>query len=55
VIVIHRGKVVADNTIGALRDLMSSGSFEDVFAQLVLRDDPVQTATEIADVVVDHA
>ena len=55
VIVIHRGKVVADNTVGALRELMSSGSFEDVFAQLVLRDDPVQTAAEIADVVVDHA
>jgi ABC-2 type transport system ATP-binding protein len=55
VIVIHRGKVVADNTVGGLRDLMSSGSFEDVFAQLVLRNDPAQTATEIADVVVDHA
>src|SRR5580765_7866309 len=55
VIVIHRGKVVADNTVGALRELMSSGSFEDVFAQLVLCDDPVQTAAEIADVVVDHA
>ena len=55
VIVIHRGKVVADNTVSGLRDLMSSGSFEDVFAQLVLRDDPAQTAAEIADVVVDHA
>ena len=43
VIVIHRGKVVADNTVGALRDLMSSGSFEEVFAQLVLRDDPART------------
>src|SRR5580765_994479 len=50
VIVIHHGKIVADNTVSGLRDLMSSGSFEDVFAQLVLRDDPAQTAAEIADV-----
>jgi ABC-2 type transport system ATP-binding protein len=55
VIVIHRGKVVADNTVGALRVLMNSGSFEDVFAQLVLRDDPARTAADIADVVADHA
>ena len=55
VIVIHRGKVVADDTVAAFADLMSSGSLEDVFAQLVLRDDPAQTAAEIADVVVDHA
>ena len=55
VIVIHRGKVVADNTVGALRDLMNSGSFEDVFAQLVLRDDPERTAADIADIVADHA
>jgi len=55
VIVIHRGKVVADNTVGALRDLMNSGSFEEVFAQLVLRDDPERTAADIADIVADHA
>lgn len=55
VIVIHRGRVVADNTVGALRDLMNSGSLEEVFAQLVLRDDPVQTAADIVDIVVDHA
>ena len=55
VIVIYRGRVVADNTVGALRSLMSSGSLEDVFSQLVLRDDPAQTASDIADVVIDHA
>jgi ABC-2 type transport system ATP-binding protein len=55
VIVIHRGKVVADDTVGALRTLMSSDSFEDVFGQLVQRDDPVRTAADIVDVVVDHA
>jgi len=55
VLVIHRGKVVADNTVGALRDLVNSGSFDEVFAQLVLRDDPTRTAADIADIVVDHA
>ena len=40
VIVIHRGNVVADDTVDALQRLMSRGSFEDVFSQLVLRDDP---------------
>lgn len=55
VIVIHHGKVVADNTVGALRELRNSGSFEDVFAQLVLCDDPARTAADIADVVVDRA
>jgi len=55
VIVIHRGKVVADDTVDSLRTLMDSGSFEDVFAQLVLRDDPARTAADIAGVVASHA
>ena len=55
VIVIDRGKVVADDRVGALQSLLSSGSFEDVFARLVLRDDPARTATDIANVVGDHA
>ena len=40
VIVIHRGKVVADDTVEALAALMSSGSLEEVFSQLVLHEDP---------------
>ena len=55
VIVIHRGHVVADDSVASLRRLMSSASLEEVFSQLVLRDDPQRTATDIADVVVDHA
>jgi ABC-2 type transport system ATP-binding protein len=55
VIVIHRGKVVASDTVGALRRLMSRSSLEGVFSQLVLRADPEQTAADIADVVMDHA
>jgi ABC-type Na+ transport system ATPase subunit NatA len=55
VIVIHQGRVVADDTVGALRQLANSGSLEQVFSQLVLREDPERTATDIADVVVSHA
>src|SRR5258706_8329057 len=54
VIVIHQGKVVADDTVEALQRLVSSGSLEEVFSQLVQRDDPERTASDIADVVVDH-
>ena len=55
VIVIDRGKVVADATVAALQRLASSGTLEQVFSQLVLRTDPERTAMDIADVVVDHA
>jgi ABC-2 type transport system ATP-binding protein len=55
VIVLHRGRVVADDSVANLRTLMTSDSLEEVFAQLVLRHDPEQTARDIADVVVGHA
>jgi ABC-2 type transport system ATP-binding protein len=55
VIVLHQGRVVADDSVEQLRSLMVRGSFEEVFAQLVLRDDPERTARDIADVVAIHA
>ena len=55
VVVIHRGKVVANDTVNALQRLMSRASLEEVFSQLVLRAEPERTAEDIADVVVDHA
>jgi ABC-2 type transport system ATP-binding protein len=55
VIVIHQGRVVADDTVESLQRLANSGSLEQVFSQLVLSDDPERTAADIADVVVDHA
>jgi ABC-2 type transport system ATP-binding protein len=51
VIVIHQGKIVADDTVEALQRLASTGSLEQVFSQLVLRDDPERTAADIVDVV----
>jgi ABC-2 type transport system ATP-binding protein len=55
VVVLHRGRVVADDSVTNLERLMTRSSLEEVFAQLVLRDNPAQTARDIAEVVVDHA
>jgi len=55
VVVIHRGSIVANDTVEALERLMSRGSLEEVFSQLVLRADPERTAADIAEVVGDHA
>lgn len=51
VIVLHRGRVVADDSVEHLRELMARDSLEDVFAQLVVREDPERVARDIADVV----
>jgi ABC-2 type transport system ATP-binding protein len=51
VIVLHRGRIVAQDTVQQLRTLMKHESLEDVFAELVLETNPEQTAREIADVV----
>jgi ABC-2 type transport system ATP-binding protein len=55
VVVLHRGRVVADDSVDHLRRMRTSGSLEDVFSQLVLRDDPERTAADIVEVVVSHA
>jgi ABC-type uncharacterized transport system, ATPase component len=55
VLVIHQGRLVADGTVESLRRLASGGSVEQVFSQLVLREDPERTAADIADVIADHA
>lgn len=55
VIVLSRGRVVADDSVDGLRRLRASGSLEEVFGQLVLRQDPEQTAHDIASVVALHA
>jgi ABC-2 type transport system ATP-binding protein len=49
ILVLHRGDVVADDSIASLRSLLSSTSLEGVFAQLVIRDDPEKLARELAD------
>jgi ABC-2 type transport system ATP-binding protein len=50
VIVLHRGDVVADDSIERLRVLKSRSSLEGVFAELVIREDPEQMARDLAEV-----
>lgn len=49
VIVLHKGNVVADDSIARLRALSSSTSLEGVFSQLVIREDPESIARDLAD------
>jgi ABC-2 type transport system ATP-binding protein len=49
VIILNKGRVVADDDVARLRDLMKAPSLESVFAQLVLRQDTKFTARNIAD------
>ncbi|HEY3383199.1 MAG TPA: ABC transporter ATP-binding protein [Vicinamibacterales bacterium] len=51
VVVLTRGQVVADDSVERLRELMSRGTLEEVFAELVFREDPERVAREIADTV----
>ena len=55
VILIHHGRVVANDSVEALQRLATHGSLEEVFSTLVRPADPERTAAEIADVVIDHA
>jgi ABC-2 type transport system ATP-binding protein len=51
VVVLHRGRVVANNSVERLRDLMALESLEEVFSQLVEERDPEATARGIVEVV----
>jgi ABC-2 type transport system ATP-binding protein len=53
VIILYRGQVVADDSVGHLRDLMALDSLEAVFSDLVFREDPDLIARDIADVAAD--
>jgi ABC-2 type transport system ATP-binding protein len=51
VVILHRGRVVADDSVAALRRLMSAPTLEAVFSQLAVDRDPVAVSREIADLV----
>jgi ABC-2 type transport system ATP-binding protein len=54
VIVLHQGRVVADDSVAHLRELMSRDSLEEVFKELVLRVDPESVARDLASVAALH-
>ena len=49
VLIVHRGRVVADNSVSALRDLLSLPSLEAVFAELTVEEDVAATAGRLAE------
>ena len=49
ILVLHKGDVVADDSIERLRTVLASTTLEGVFAQLVIRDDPESLARDLAD------
>jgi ABC-2 type transport system ATP-binding protein len=55
VLILHKGRIVAHDSVARLQALMASATLEDVFAQLVLRDDPARVARDIAEVAASRA
>jgi ABC-2 type transport system ATP-binding protein len=51
VVILHRGKVVANDSIDGLRTLMALPTLEDIFSQLAVDQDPIAISREIADVI----
>jgi ABC-2 type transport system ATP-binding protein len=51
VVILYKGRVVANDSIDRLRDLMALPTLEDIFSQLVTDSDPDATARRIAEVV----
>ena len=49
VIILHKGRVVANENVGRLRDLMHSPSLEAVFSQLILQEDTERVAHDIVE------
>jgi ABC-2 type transport system ATP-binding protein len=51
VVILHKGRVVANDSIDKLRGLMALPTLEEIFSQLVTDSDPDSTARRIAEVI----
>jgi ABC-2 type transport system ATP-binding protein len=51
VVILHRGRIVADDSIESLRALMSVPTLEDIFSQLAVEQDTIAVSREIADLI----
>lgn len=51
VVILHKGKVVADDSIANLRSLMELSTLEGIFSQLVVDQNPDAVSREIADLI----
>ena len=53
VIIIHKGKILADGSVKSLRELSKSPSLEDAFNNLVIKGDTKETADKIFKIIVN--
>src|SRR5277367_6829582 len=51
VVILHRGKLVADDSIQGLRTLMSLPTLEEIFSQLAVEQDTTAVSRQIADLI----
>ena len=51
VVILHKGKIVADDSIAHLRTLMSPPTLESIFSQLAVEQDTVAISRQIADLI----
>jgi len=51
VVILHHGKVVADDSIERLRSLMALPTLEDIFSQLAVEQDTAAVSRQIADLI----
>jgi ABC-2 type transport system ATP-binding protein len=51
VVILHRGRVVADDSIERLRTLMALPTLEEIFSQLAVEQDTTAVSREIADLI----
>jgi ABC-2 type transport system ATP-binding protein len=51
VVILHRGKIVADDSIENLRTLMALPTLEEIFSQLALEQNTAAVSREIADLI----
>ena len=51
VVILHKGKVVADDSIERLRGLMAQPTLEGIFSQLAVEQDVAAVSRQIADLV----
>lgn len=51
VVILHHGKIVADDSIAGLRTLMALPTLEDIFSQLAVEQDTAAISHEIADLI----
>jgi ABC-2 type transport system ATP-binding protein len=51
IVILHRGRIVADDSIARLRSLMALPTLEEIFSQLAVEQNIASVSREIADLV----